>query len=104
MAALVRFLAGVALLAAVVFAVNDVTRASSAGRISFMSVHDSWSAMSPTTLKATQGAVQRYTHPTVWTWGVAHVLRLPAWALLGLLGMMLAYAGRRRRRVNIYAN
>jgi hypothetical protein len=104
MTALVRFLAGALLLAAVVFAVNDGTRSHAAGRASFASVYDIWSALSPATVKAAQGGVQRYTHPVVWDWGIVKVLQMPAWALLGFLGLVLAYAGRRRRRVNIYAN
>ena len=45
-----------------------------------------------------------HTHPGVWNWGVLWLLQLPAWALFGLLGLILAFLGRRRRRVNIYAN
>ena len=104
MAALVRFLAGTFLLVAVIFAVNDVTRAQTSGPSSFASLYEGWATLSPATLKSAQTNVQRYTHPTVWTWGIAKVLQLPAWGLLGGLGLLLAYAGRRRRRVNIYAN
>jgi hypothetical protein len=104
MAALVRFLASLALLAAVILAVSDATRSNAAGQAGFVSVHDSWAALSPATLKAAQGSVQRFVHPLAWTWGIAKILQLPAWTLLGLIGVTLAYAGRRRRRVNIYAN
>jgi hypothetical protein len=40
----------------------------------------------------------------VWDPGLVTVLQLPAWALFGLGGMLLAYAGRRRREINIFAN
>ena len=49
-------------------------------------------------------AVARRTHPLVWEAGLAKVLQLPAWALLGLLAIGCAWLGRRRREVNIYAN
>jgi hypothetical protein len=104
MKALIRFLAGIFFLVAVIFAVYDATRAQSTGRVSFVSVSQTWSGASPGSLKSAQESVQRRTHPIVWSWGVAPVLELPAWALLGLLGLLLAYAGRRRRQVNIYAN
>ena len=104
MGALLRFLAGLILLVAVIFAVNDATRSLSDTPSPGISVHQVWSAVSPPSLKSAQGAVERYTHPLVWTWGVLTILQLPAWAVLGFLGLILAFAGRRRRRVNIYAN
>jgi hypothetical protein len=48
--------------------------------------------------------VQRRSHPLVWDYGVAQILRVPTWGLFGLLGLLLGYAGRRRRRVDIFAN
>ena len=44
------------------------------------------------------------THPLVWETAVRPLLLLPAWALFGGLGFLLAYIGRRRRRVNVFAN
>jgi hypothetical protein len=99
-----RFLAGAFLLIAVIFAVNDATKALADRGSGAITVLQTWSAVSPPTLKAAQTAVERYTHPGVWRWGVLSILQLPAWALFGTLGVALAYAGRRRRRVNIYAN
>ena len=104
MAALLRFLAGTLLLVAVIFAVSDATRSLGPTGATAVTVHQAWSTVSPISLSAAQGAVQRYTHPAVWNWGVLKILQLPAWALLGLLGLILAFLGRRRRRVNIYAN
>ncbi|MBX9589023.1 MAG: hypothetical protein K2X43_06955 [Hyphomonadaceae bacterium] len=104
MTALLRFLAGTLLLVAVIFAVNDTTRWLAGNEAGAVTMQQVWSSISPTALGAAQGAVQRTTHPAVWTWGLLKVLQLPAWALLGLAGLLLAYLGRRRRRVNIYAN
>src|SRR5262245_15263162 len=104
MAALVRFLAGFFLLIAVIFAVNDATRVFGPTRTTAVTMHQTWSAVSPNSVNAAQGTVQRYTLPAVWSWGVLPLLQLPAWALFGLVGLVLAFLGRRRRRVNIYAN
>jgi hypothetical protein len=104
MKAVVRFLAGVLLLVAVIFAIYDTTRAKANGHVSFTSISETWSALSPASLKAARDSVQTRTHPIVWNWGIAKLLQLPAWALLGLIGLLLAYAGRRRRQVNVYAN
>jgi hypothetical protein len=102
---LLRFLAGVLLLVAVMAATNDVTRSFAAGRtVAPVSTLEHWSALAPTTLDLARKAVRRHTHPLVWDLGVAKVLQLPAWGLFGLLAGLLAYLGRRRREVNIYAN
>jgi hypothetical protein len=100
-----RFLAGVLLLVAVMAATNDVTRSLAAGHaVPPISTLEHWSALAPATLDLARKAVQRYTHPLVWDLGIAKALELPAWGLLGLLGAVLAFLGRRRREVNIYAN
>jgi hypothetical protein len=105
MAALLRFLASIVLLVAVIFAVSDATGSLGTNRpAAVTTVHRTWSAVSPTSLAAAQGAVQRYTHPIVWNWGILKILQLPAWALFAIVGVVLAFLGRRRRRVNIYAN
>ena len=104
MAAFLRILAGFFLLIAVIFAVDDATRSVAAKKMSVMSAFEHWSKLAPSTLAATQNSMQRTTHPLVWSLGVRKVLQLPTWGLFGLTGLILAYAGRRRRRVNIYAN
>jgi hypothetical protein len=104
MKGLLRFLAGAFLLVAVIAAVNDVTRFLAADRTVVTSTYEHWSKLAPVTLAAARGSVQRRTHPLVWDWGLVPVLQLPAWALFGLLGLMFAYAGRRRREVNVFAN
>jgi hypothetical protein len=102
---LLRFLAGVFLLVAVIAAVNDVTRSMAAGtRLPFVSTHEHWSRLAPVTLAAARKAVQGKAHPLVWDPGVVSLLQVPAWALFGVVGVLLAYAGRRRREVNVFAN
>ena len=100
-----RFLAGVLLLVAVMAATSDVTRSLAAGHaVPPVSALEHWSGLAPVTLDLARKAVQRRTHPLVWDMGVAKVLQLPTWGLFGLLAAVLAYLGRRRREVNIYAN
>lgn len=104
MKALLRFLAGVFLLVATIAAVNDVTRSLAADKTVVVSTHEHWSKLAPVTLATARGAVERRTHPLIWDWGLAPLLQLPGWGLFGLLGLLCAYAGRRRREVNIFAN
>jgi hypothetical protein len=102
---LLRFLASAVLMVAVIAAVNDVTRSMAAGdRLPPVSTYQHWAKLAPVTLKAAQNAVQRSTHPLVWDPGLTTVLKLPAWGLFGVLAALLAYAGRLRREVNIFAN
>jgi hypothetical protein len=104
MRALLRLLAGFFLLVAVIAAVNDATRSMAADRYLPTSALQHWSSLSPPTLAAARRSVERYTHPLVWEYGLRKALELPAWGLLGAIGLVLAYAGRRRRRVNVFAN
>jgi hypothetical protein len=103
MAAL-RFIAGILLLLAVIALVYDGTQTATAGHLITTSVGEFWAKLAPASLKATQSAVGRYTHPLVWEVLVRRMLLLPAWLLVCTVGALVAYAGRRRHRINIYAN
>ena len=50
-----------------------------------------------------QAAVKRV-HPLLWDAGLGQLLQVPATAFFLVLGVLLAYAGRRRRRINVFAN
>jgi hypothetical protein len=104
MLAFIRFLAGVLLLVAVIAAVNDGTRSLAAGSLVSTPISEHWSKIAPALFTAAQGAVSRATHPLVWDLVLRKVLLVPTWALFGALGLLLAFAGRRRRRVNVFAN
>jgi hypothetical protein len=104
MGAFLRLLAACLLLVAVIAAVDDITRSRSEGRPVVTAAFDHWEKLAPATFNNAKAAVRRSTHPVVWDYGVHGMLRLPTWALFGVVGLVLAYAGRRRRRVNIYAN
>jgi hypothetical protein len=104
MLAVFRFLAGTFLLIAVIAAVYDGTRSLGTGGLAMTSLIEHWSRLAPALLNAAQGAVVRATHPLVWEMGLRKLLGVPAWAAFAALGLLCAYAGRRRRRVNVYAN
>ena len=103
MLAFFRFLAGTFLLIAVIAAVYDGTRSMGTGGLAMTSLIEHWSRLAPTLLGAAQGAVTRSTHPLVWEM-LRKLLGVPAWAAIAVLGLLCAYAGRRRRRVNVFAN
>jgi hypothetical protein len=101
-----RFLASVLLLIAVIAAIYDGTRAleTRGGEFTMTSLGEQWSKVAPISYKNAQTAVRRYTHPLVWDGLIQRLLLLPTWAVFGSLGLVAAYAGRRRRRVNVFAN
>src|SRR6476660_2465289 len=101
-----RFLASVLLLIAVIAAIYDGTRAldSKGGAITMTSLDEQWLKIAPVSHKNAQSAVRRYSHPLIWDGLIQRLLSLPTWAAFGSLGLLAAYAGRRRRRINVYAN
>ncbi|HWB47232.1 MAG TPA: hypothetical protein VG900_17505 [Hyphomicrobiaceae bacterium] len=99
-----RFLAGVMLLVAVLAGVYDATRSMAADRYLATSCLDHWSHIAPDNLAKVRTLVRRNVAPAAWDAGIVKVLELPAWALFGGAGLLLGYAGRRRRRVNVFAN
>jgi len=99
-----RVLAAIFLLIAVIAGVYDATRSLAADRLVMASLLEHWSNIAPSLLAAAQGAVRRSASPLVWDQGIAKLLQLPAWSVFAGPGLLLAYAGRRRRRVNVFAN
>jgi hypothetical protein len=101
-----RFLAGILLLVAVIAAIYDGTRAleSKGGEIAMTSLGEQWLKVAPVSHKNAQAAVRRYTPPFVWDGLIQRLLLLPTWAVFAGLGLLAAYTGRRRRRVNVFAN
>jgi hypothetical protein len=104
MSVALRFLAGVLLLIAVIAIVFDATRSLAAHALVLTSLGEHWTKIAPTALTAARNAVQRYAHPLIWELAIRRLLLLPSWVVFGALGVLAAYAGRRRRRVNVFAN
>jgi len=102
--AFLRFLAGVLFLVAVIAAVYDATRSLAAHEPVMTSLFEHATKLAPGLLNSARDVVRRSTHPVVWDAAIAKVLLLPAWSVFGAMGLVAAYAGRRRRRTNIFAN
>ena len=102
--ALFRFFAWVLLLVAVIALVSDITRAANGTAFAITTTLGYWKSVSPQTLAASAAAIQRSVHPLLWDPVCVRVLGLPIWVLIGGMGAAMAVLGRRKRRVNIYAN
>lgn len=99
-----RFLGGLFLLIGAVVLIADITNArASLGGGFGVSLAKHWGALAPSSLAASQKAVQSASG-LLWDPFVKSLLAIPAWTWFCSLGAMLAWAGRRRRRVNIYVN
>jgi hypothetical protein len=93
MAAL-RFLASVFLLLAAVVLVADLTLArpgTGGGLLTSLGQH--WQ-------KSMQAGALKH----VWGYAIRPLLVMPSWLLCLAVGLMFAYVGRRRRKVNVFIN
>lgn len=103
--ALLRLLGGFCLIIAVIALVADMTHRASGPRNQLLTpVAQHWGEIAPGTLTATQRLVRAGLHPAAWDWAVRPLIALPTAVVFGVAGCGLAYAGRRRRRINIFRN
>jgi hypothetical protein len=99
--AVLRILAGIFFLFAAIALASDITRS---GGFAMTSIAAHWKAFSPQMLAAAQKAISGNLHPFVWDPLIWRLISLPAWFLLGAIGLTFAYLGRAKRRVNIFIN
>lgn len=102
MAVVARLLAGLFLLIAILAAVTDLTRSNAAHAVVITSLLEHWRALAPQGLAAAQASARRV--PLLWDFVIRPPLLIPAWAFFAVLGLLFAWLGRRRSKVNIFAN
>ena len=103
--AIFKFLGSWLIAAAALALINDLTRAVAPGaRFAFLSMRGLWQMVHEASLTAVQGFLHRAALPILWDPLALGVLKLPAWFVLGILGAILCYVGRKRRRVELYTN
>ncbi len=99
-----RVLAWCLLIVATIAFISDVTRSNTSGGIVVTSTLIHWKTMAPQSLAAFTSFIQRASHPLLWDPVLVRLLVLPAWATIGALGLLCGVLGRKKRRVNIFAN
>ena len=102
---LLRVIGGWVLLAAIIALVDDVTYSYETGaKLAFASLGTDWDMVSSASRAAFETGIERHVTPLLWDPVILTVLKAPAFAALGVIGVLLYLAGLRRRRLNIYAN
>jgi hypothetical protein len=100
-----RFIGALFLLGAVIALTADLSRTSRPPQAPvFTSLLKHWSDFAPQSLKAAQTSVQTRMHPVLWDPVILSLLSLPAWISLTVLAILSFWAGRPRRRVEIFVN
>ena len=90
-----RFLGGIALAIAVLFAVVDATRSVAASALVLTPLVESWASALPDSMAAFEGWVSARLGPSFWSGLARPLLSLPGWALFGVVGLLLAWLGRK---------
>jgi len=92
---------------ALVAVVVDGAKSIAASSLTVTPLGLTWFALSPASLMTTQGFVQQTVESYVghWLWDpvIQWILLMPSWAVLGVVGGVLAYLGRKRRLAPAYA-
>lgn len=103
--ALLRFIARPLLIAAVVALAYDGTRTLAGGSgLVITSLAEHWTSFAPKSLEAAKTLVVAKLHPALWDGVVQRLILLPAWLVVGCLGFLLAWFGRRRKQVEVFIN
>lgn len=100
-----RGMAGVCLIVAAVALASDMGPATMGGsqQIQPTPVVKHWQQLAPGTFEGTRSFITKRARPWVWD-AFSTPLRMPTFVFFALAGMLFGYLGRRRHRVNIFAN
>jgi hypothetical protein len=100
-----RFLASIFALVAVVALINDATPAlNGTGPFHSTSVIGYWQQLAPASLEAARTTVTQGTVPWLWDPVILSVIGLPTPVLFGLLAIACGYLGRRRMETKLHIN
>jgi hypothetical protein len=94
---LLRILGTLLIAFAVILLIIDGTKSLGANAIVFTSLNDTWTALQPESLAALKQFFETRLFGPVLETVVSGLLSFPGWAVVGLPGLLLAWAGRSRR-------
>ena len=92
------------LLAMVAFTIDATTSLASNDQWVLTPLGEHWFKLHAASLNVSQAAVERYAYPFLWDPVIFTILQTPTWVFFGLLGTLLYWLGRRRRRIEVFTN
>lgn len=102
---MLRIAARIMLVVALIALVSDGTRTlANDGGIAVTSFIEYWAELAPTSLETVKRTLSLKVHPAVWDSGLARLLALPAWLVLGGGAVIILYLARKRKQLNVFAN
>lgn len=93
-----RLIGWLLLASAALLLVRDAWLWASGGAFRFLAGGELWFLLAPESLNVAQAITQRYLLPELWDPGMITLLLMPAWVVLGGLGLIFVTLFRRRRR------
>jgi hypothetical protein len=94
---LLRILGTVLIAFAVILLIIDGTKSLGANALVFTSLADTWTTLQPDSLAMVRQFFETRLFGPVLDTVVSAVLSFPGWAVIGVPGLLLAWAGRSRR-------
>jgi hypothetical protein len=100
-----RALGVILLLFAMVALVVDATKSLGAGgEIVVTPLAQQWQNLAPESFAASKSWVNETAGAGFWDAAALPILSLPAWAIFGVLGILLYWLGQRRERTEVFIN
>lgn len=100
-----RFISAIMLLAAVMLLTTDVTRWQvGAEGPTFFTLADHAKSLAPATFEGVAKAIGAGVHPLAWDPVLLSALAVPAWMFFAVLSMLMAFAAREPKRINVFIN
>lgn len=100
-----RFVATLCLLVAVIALISDMTPAwSGSGKVTLSALEAHWKQVTPATFQSLEQSISGGRGGWLWSYIIAPLISVPTCILFAVLAALAGYAGRRRTRVKIYAN
>ena len=100
---LFRFIGLFCLAAAFVLVIYDGTKSIAGNRLFLTSVETLWSLVNANSLAKLQPLISPYANGIFWDPVAVSILGAPAWAVLGILGILFMLLGRRKKPLIGYA-
>jgi len=103
---LLRVLGVWSLILAMVILTIDGTKslASSEGQWIATPLGETWFKLHAPSLNTAQAAIERHVDPALWDPVILSILQVPSWIVFAVLGLLLYWLGRKRRRIDVYDN